>query len=142
MDDYAKYEMECEKLKAENKLLLEEFEIYLRVFGYGEKTIKNHLDNIDFYINDYLNYYDPTPASEGHSGVHDFLGNWFIRKAMWSSKATIKSSAASIKKFYTFMFEKELISKDDLEELKSDIKQLMPDWLQAMEDYESNVEIW
>jgi hypothetical protein len=37
-----------------------------------------------------------------------FLGYWFIKKAMWAKQSAIKSNAASLKKFYTFMHEKGL----------------------------------
>ncbi len=35
--------------------------------------------------------------------INDFLGEFFIRKCMWSTPGTIKRTAASIKKFYKFM---------------------------------------
>ena len=51
---------------------------------------------------------------------------------MWSSPASIRSNAASLKKFYGFMAEKGLIGKDDLIDLKATIKEGMPDWLEAI----------
>ena len=47
-------------------------------------------------MNEYLLYYEePIKAQDGISDVSMFLGDWFIRKAMWASKAHIKSNAAS-----------------------------------------------
>lgn len=65
-----------------------------------------------------------------------FLGYWFIKKAMWSSPAQIKSNAASLKKFYTFLFEKGQIDKEDLDDLKERIKEDMPEWIATMTRYE------
>jgi hypothetical protein len=65
--------------------------------------------------------------------VDDFLGYWFIRKAAWSSPASIRSNAASLKKFYGFMAERDLIEKDDLSDLNASIKEGMPVWLEAAE---------
>jgi len=51
-----------------------------------------------------------------------FLGYWFIKKAMWASQASIKSNAASLKKFYAFLLEKGLVEQEDLIELEETIK--------------------
>lgn len=55
---------------------------------------------------------------------------------MWSSAATIKSMAVSIKKFYKCMLEKGNINKSDYQLLCQIIKDEMPNWLSAMEEYE------
>ncbi|SDW39114.1 recombinase [Thiocapsa roseopersicina] len=135
MTDYQAYEDACEKIRAENAILLTEFVAWLKASGLSEKVVKNHHANIDFYINDYLLYEDALEAKDGVDGVSWFLGDWFIRKAMWSSQASIKENAASLKKFYAFMHEKGLVSKDDLVELKQIVKEGMPDWLESMRDY-------
>jgi site-specific recombinase XerD len=107
----------------------------------SEKTLKNHILNIDFYINEYLLYEDAIEAKNGVNSVSDFLGYWFIKKVMWSSKSSIKSTATSLKKFYTFLLEKSLIEPDDLKELKETIKLEMTDWLETMERYtDSSIE--
>lgn len=89
--------------------------------------------------NDYLLYEDALEAKDGVDAVSWFLGAWFIRKAMWSSQASIKENAASLKKFYAFMHEKGLVSADDLVELKQIVKAGMPDWLETMRDYNNAV---
>lgn len=35
--------------------------------------IRNHLNNVDLYINDYLNYYEITLMEDGVTGVEMFL---------------------------------------------------------------------
>ena len=65
-----------------------------------------------------------------------FLGYWFIKKAMWASQASIKRNAVSLTKFYTFMFEKGLISKKALTNLQQRIKEDMPEWLATLERYD------
>ncbi len=136
MDDCAKNEADCKKIRASNKKLLAEFKIWLGSTNSVEKTINNHISNIDFYINEYLLYSeDPIKAQYGISEVSMFLGDWFIRKAMWASKAHIKSNAASITKFYTFLLGKGLVTSDDLDELKLTIKAELPEWVQALKRY-------
>ncbi|HMQ97200.1 MAG TPA: hypothetical protein PKC42_03830 [Candidatus Nanoperiomorbaceae bacterium] len=135
-DDYKKYEIECEKIRKQNAKLLDEFALWLQESNLKEETIKQHVNNIDFYINEYLLYEDATEAKEGVSRASMFLGYWFIKKAMWASPAQIKSNAASLKKFYTFMLEKRLINKEELDELKETIKEGMAEWVATMRRYD------
>jgi len=75
-------------------------------------------------------------AEEGISKVGEFLGWWFIRKAMWASKSSIKSSATSLSKFYTFLVEKGLVKPEELADLKQQVKAELPEWLEALERYD------
>ena len=127
--DFEKWERESKRIRKENEALLEEFEFWLAKSGLGDATIRNHGGNVDFYINNYLLYADITEAKDGALDISDFLGDWFIRKAMWASKTHIKGNAASIKKFYTFLLQRGDIEKETLVELKAIIKEEMPDWL-------------
>ena len=135
-DDLAKYEKECERIRAENAKLLDEFAEWLAAKGLAETTVRRHRQNMDFYLNYFLLYYDTEEAAKGVAKVGSFLGDWFIRKAMWASQTAIKSNATSLKKFYTFLLEKGEVEKDDLDELKDEIKDLMPDWLETMALYD------
>ncbi len=138
MDDYENYEKECKKIRKANERLLNQFEVSLKSSrtGLSEKTINNHLSNIDFYVNEYLLYEDATEAKDGVDSVDMFLGYWFIKKAMWASQSSIKGNATSLKKFYTFMHEKGLIDKEDLIDLKETINEDMPEWLASLRHYD------
>ncbi len=135
-DDYEKYEQECNRIREENKKLLNDFAQWLKSAKLKDKTIRQHLENIDFYINEYLLYEDAVEAKDGAYGIDMFLGYWFIKKAIWSSPAQIRSNAASLKKFYTFMNQKGLIDSDELNQLKETIKEEMPEWIATMERYD------
>lgn len=69
--------------------------------------------NVDFYINDFPLYYDIKRYKQGIETIDDFLGDFFIRKCMWSTPASIKSTVTSIKKFYKCMLDHQNIKKDD-----------------------------
>lgn len=135
-DDYAQYEEDCEAIRAENEGLLEEFAASLRQANLKEATIKGHISNIDFYINEFLLYEDAIDAADGTEEIGYFLGDWFIRKALWASPAQIRSNAASLKKFYAFMNEKGLVDDEALVAMNEQIKQEMPEWLATMERYD------
>lgn len=137
MDDYTKYEQECKEIREENTHLLTDFSDWLRQSKLTTKTIQRHVDNIDFYINEFLLYEDALKAKDGVLEIGAFLGYWFIRKAMWSSVPQIKSYAASLKKFYTFMYQQGQIDHNDLDELKTIIKEEMPEWIATMKRYDN-----
>ena len=73
--------------------------MWLSEKGLVKKTIKKHLSNIDLYLNSFLNYYEVETMEVGINRIDSFLGDWFVRKCMWSSKNSIKENSASIKKF-------------------------------------------
>lgn len=136
MDDYEKYENDCTKIRKSNKKLLSKFELSLKSSGLSENTINKHVSNIEFYVNEYLLYEDAVEAKDGADAVGMFLGYWFIKKAMWASQSSIKGNATSIKKFYAFLYEKGLIAKEDLDNLKETIKEGMPEWLATLDRYD------
>jgi intergrase/recombinase len=136
MDDYAQYEKDCERIRTENQELLGEFENWLHEANLGEKTIKKHINNVDFYINTFLLYEDATAAKDGTLEIGFFLGYWFIKKAVWASKASIKSNAASLKKFYTFLYQRGDIKEEALDNLKAQIKEEMPEWVATLQRYD------
>lgn len=130
------------EIESANRNHLETFKKCLENKGLSKKTISNHVSNIDFYINDFICYYFEEDVTYGCYGIDRFLGDWFIRKAMWSSCAHIKANAASIKKFYACMLENGVVTKDDYETLCETIKDCMSDWLEEMERYENDIDLY
>ena len=127
--DYESYEKECDRIEKENESLLDLFEKDLRAAGLKERTIRNHLYNADFYINAFLMRIGPCSAAEGTDYVDSFLGDFFIRKCMWSTPQSVKTTAASIKKFYKSMMEHGITDKESYSFLCLTIKENL-DWWQ------------
>ena len=71
---------------------------------------------------------EPRPMGDGTEMLDMFLGYFFIRKCMWSTPGTIKSTAASIKKFYKCMSEHGKVAVSDYEYLCTEIKENMEYW--------------
>lgn len=65
----------------------------------------------------------------------DFLRDYFIRKCMWSTPSTVKTTAASLKKFYNCMAEYGKIEKKDYDYVCRDIKESMEYWQESCESY-------
>jgi len=130
------YEEACERRIEENEHYLDLFESFLAEKGLSKKTIQNHMQNTEFYINSYLLRYEPEPIKEGCYMIAGFLGDYFIRKCMWSTPGNIKSTAASIKKFYSCMFDNEIIDKNDYETLCESIKENIEEWQETCRQYD------
>ena len=126
--DHEQYLKACQTIQGTNNLLLKLFEENLVKSGLKEKTINRHLSNVDFFLNEFLIRSGALPMEEGISMLDEYLGNFFIRKCMWSAPANIKTNAASIKKFYKCMLDHEKIEKEDYEILCSCIKDSMEIW--------------
>jgi site-specific recombinase XerD len=134
--DYETYEKERDAIREINELHLTGFEKWLRSSGLSKKTIEKHISNIDFYINEFLCYYDAEDVQQGCYRVGQFLGDWFIRKAMWASSSGIKSNAASFKKFYAYLLAVNVIEPRDYVILCETIKNELTDWLCAIQRYD------
>jgi len=134
---YEEYEQKCDEIRRKNAVYLDEFKEDLINAGLKEKTINRHYWNVDFYINTYLLWEEPLDMTCGTKSfkIDDFLGNFFIRRCMWSTPDTIKSTAASIKKFYSSMLQRRHINESNYRELIETIKDNMVYWLEDCEAY-------
>lgn len=134
--NYDEYEKLCEQQRDANAKYIDIFEKDLKEAGLKPKTINNHLSNIDLYINEYLLRIEPLEMSKGCGyEIDGFIGNFFIRKCVWSTPATVKSTAASIKKFYKSMLEHGHVDKDSYQKLTGEIKDSMEMWQTECEEY-------
>lgn len=135
MPDYFKFEKKVDEIRNQNNVLLGDFEKWLNSKKLSDKTIIKHVQNVDFFINSYLTYYEPVHAYEGVEKVSEYLGDWFIRKSLWSNKTSILSNIASLKKFYQYMLEIKKITKEDLIFLNDTIQEEKEYWIEAVEIY-------
>jgi site-specific recombinase XerD len=145
--DYEKYKRECKQVREENRTLISGFETWLSTKGLSPKTIDKHASNVDFFVNEFLLYEEAIEARDGAGEIGRFLGYWFIRKAMWANNTGIKENAASLKRFYQYLYEHDKVSEEAFSALKESIKEDMPEWLAAMDRYddpdiEDMEEVW
>jgi len=127
MTEYEKYERECEKIREENAE-------YLRLFAedlkgtVSDRTIRRHVSNAAFYINVYLLREDAKTMRDGTVMAFDFFDYFYIRKCKWSTPENMKTTAASIKKFYKCMMDHGEVSAEDYKYLCAEIEEEMPFW--------------
>ena len=124
MSDIEAYDARVQAIRAYNQPLLENFRAWLEQSGLAEKTVKTHVDNINFFTN-YLVYYEPLKKlDEATSGdVWMFLANWFPRKALWASVPSVKSNIASFKKFFQWMGETGRVSPETVANVLTTLKE-------------------
>ncbi len=147
-------------------LVQEQNERYLELFRQSmkgklsDKVIRRHLCNMEMFLNwflvDYVehdwgkdengeNSYGPAPMEDGMGEIGEFLGYIFIRKCLNSTPATIKSTAASIKKFYKCMLENkqygevspltEAEFREEYDNMLEHIKNRIDDWMADCAQY-------
>ena len=134
---YEEYEKKCDEIRIRNLAYLDEFRDDLFNAGLKEKTVDRHCQNADFYINKYLLREEPLEMICGSDSfkINNFLGCFFIRKCMWSTPGTIKSTAASIKKFYNSMLQRGNVDESGYRELTETIRDNMDCWIKDCESF-------
>ena len=99
------------------------------------KKIYNHLSNTNLFINDFLVYRINVTMEESVTMLGDFLGDYFIRKCMWSTPSSVKTTATRLKKFYKSMAEHGKIEKKGYDYVCRDIKESMAYWQKCCAEY-------
>jgi hypothetical protein len=128
------YDREVEKIRAHNQPILDEFQSWLENLGLAPKTVKNHVENVDFFT-EYLVYYEPlTKLDEANGGdVYGFLGDWFPRKAMWASEFSMRSNMASFRKLFKFLRASGRIDEEIEDDVRRTLKEYKDEFLEAVE---------
>lgn len=132
--DYEEYQKECQKIIMENNDLIQIFKTEMEQKGLSQKTIKTHVENVDLYINDFLLREDAEHMESGLCRLDSFF-YFFIHKCMWSTPGNVKTTAASLKKFYKCMMGYGKIDKVDYQFFCEKIKEGIPIWQEECEDF-------
>jgi len=118
------YEQRVHAIQLANQPILDGFEHWLKQAGLSEPTIKEHVDNMRFFSRYQLWYgYSLRRLDEATEGdVYDFLEDWFPRKALWASVASMKVYLASFKKFFKWMGESGLVAPQTVADVLATLK--------------------
>lgn len=127
--EYEKFEALQKQQEKINDELLDEFSSFLLATGLKAKTVKNHINNLDFFLNCFLLDTDLILPEEGIVELDSYFSDFFPRKAMWSSPTSVNSTCASVKKFYLFLLDKKMITKSEFQLLNVVIKTEKIEWL-------------
>jgi site-specific recombinase XerD len=128
------YEQRVQAMQLANQPILDGFEHSLKQAGLREQTIKAHVDNMRLFAHYLLLYASSLrrldEATEGN--VYDFLEDWFPRKALWASVASMKVYLASFKKFFTWMGATDLVAPEIVKDVLSTLKDSRPLFLRKV----------
>ena len=84
MDSYEQYEQDCARIRKDNEIILANFRKWLSDKELSSKTIESHLENIDFYINEFEEKCKSKDLS--HSDFPEKMQERFPQyKARWES---------------------------------------------------------
>lgn len=133
------YDKKIEENRKRNEKYIKKFEEWLNEKGLVVKTIRKHLNNVDLYINDYLNYYDVIKVEEGMEEIYSFFDGWFIEKCLWASRSSLKEIASSIKKFYQYMSENNYVSVENYKDMCIFIKENMNEFLEQLDAFDNEI---
>ncbi len=69
------------------------------------------------------------------SAIEDYLGDFFIKKCMWSTPEQTKQNATSFRKFYSYMNSIGKVTDEELEQMQFEIKTFLQNWIEAVRSY-------
>lgn len=141
-EEYEAYERECKLIRKDNAVYLDIFRKSLEDTGLSPKTIRSHVDNVDFFVNDFLLRHGTNSMADGTGLISSFLGDYFIRKCMWSTPSAIRQNIASLKKFYKCMLAEGEIDAEQYDCLLETIKEEKNDWIEECEDFNGGSGGW
>ncbi len=121
-----------------NNEYLDRFKKHMLEQGLSERAAHNHVFNVDFFLNEFVNSYRYCSMAKGYMVIDEFFDDWFIESATWASPATIRETAKSIKKFYKFLGAIYKIHDWEYSYLESTIKEKMPHWIELVEMWKLN----
>ncbi len=126
------YDAQVRAIKAYNQPILDAFQAWLEQSGLSAQTVSRRVRDIDFFT-EYLVYEDPLKRlDEAHSGdVWAFLAHWYLRKAIWSSVAGVKSYLVAFKKFFLWMGETDRVSHETVTAVLDTLKKDRNEFLAA-----------
>lgn len=71
------YNIQCNRIRENNAVVLELFEKGMIARGLSKRTIHRHMSNVDSYINGFLILYDIHPMEDGLHMLSEYLGDFF-----------------------------------------------------------------
>lgn len=115
------YENQRKVICKQNSSYLQLFEADLH--GLAHKSIKRHLQNVDFFLNTYLLFDEANPLSmqDGVNAIDDFLG-YFLEEKTYFTDSTKRSFVTSLRKFYKSMAKHGKISAEEYNEVEDALK--------------------
>ncbi len=109
------YEDIVARVEAANEELLGHFiNVLILEKGVGKRKAHQYADDLRFFGNEYLLDYGGDNLLEGLSSFPSFVGDWFIRKCMWSDEVTLGRNVEAFGLFLRIQMEWGKIKQDEV----------------------------
>ena len=114
-------ELQLDTIYQQNASYLNLFEADLH--SLSPKTIKRHLQNMDFFLNTYLVFDESNPLTmeEGVTAIDDFVGYFLEFKAFFTDSSK-RSFVTSLRKFYKSMLAHGKITPEQYEDVTESLR--------------------
>ena len=111
--------MTRKRLGNNTERLIKQFFQYLTAErGISEETASAHTQQIDFFATHYLrDYEDKSLLDASGMDIENYLGDWYIRKVLNSTKSDVRAILVAFKKFFKFLYETREIGKEQLDDI-------------------------
>lgn len=131
--ELADYENQCTVILQQNSSYLNLFEADLH--GLAHKTIKRHLQNMDFFLNTYLLFDEAHPLNmeEGVNSIDDFLG-YFLENKTCFADSSKRSFVTSLRKFYKSMAAHGKITPEQYEDVAESLRDGGTEYKEMLEE--------
>src|SRR5690606_11623423 len=129
------YEKRRKELESANQPLFHGFHGFLIEKKVGKKVASEHIDRLEFFANVFLIDYQDESLAEGYDEVSGFLGDWFIRKVMWSDEASLAANIETFRMFYDYLRSSGQIDATRHAELRALIDNSEGDWFRYLRRY-------
>lgn len=121
-------------------IICEEYTEYLRLFeadlhSLSPKTIKRHLQNMDFFLNTYLLFDEAHPLrmQDGVNSIDDFIG-YFLEEKTYFADSTKRSFVTSLRKFYKSMVTHGKITPEQYEDVVESLRDGGAEYKELLEE--------
>lgn len=120
---------------AEETTHLKEFKRSLDNAGLSPRTVRAHVKNVGFFIDEYLTQRRLSPE-EGLDEVEHYLGDWLVNEDEYTSKTFLRDSAASLNKFYQYLASNGRVSHVRQREVQQSVRAHLSGWVAALEAHD------
>lgn len=142
-DEEEDYEDMVQRLNKQNEKILADF----TNFTVGEQKkgkikINKAAELLSFFGNDYLTNYEGHDILEGLECFPSFIGDWFIRKCMWSDEKSLVENLDAFDLFLNYLKDTNLVPSSRLSNLKEHLAEDRERFLLRVRFYnDQNVEL-
>ncbi len=109
----------------------------------SQTTLDKQLNDLAFYFDHKIRYEGESVfESLDESSFNEFLGDWYISHALWSTPTTTKRYITAFNKLVAMLEAVGLLSKKRMKEIKDILKENKAEWIYRMELFNGGPDLY